>query len=64
MWLIGLFAIVLWIPLIIVAFRIRILQPEIEAAVQTYRCVHERKRRLNGEFHMTLFPESNNGNQE
>lgn len=45
-WVIGLFTIVLGILLIIVALRIRGLQPEIEAVVHTYRHNVEEKRRL------------------
>ncbi len=63
MWLIGLFTIVLGISLIIVAFRIRSLQPEIEAAVQMYRFVYERKRRLKSEIHRALSTQSSNGNE-
>jgi hypothetical protein len=64
MWLIGLFAVVLGILLIIVAFRLRSLQPEIEAAVQKYRGVYEQNRRLKSEIHAVLSHESSNGNQE
>ncbi len=64
MWLIGLFAVVLGILLIIVALRVRSLQPEIEAAVQTYRFVYERKRRLKSEIHKTLSIQSSNGNED
>ncbi len=64
MWLIGLFAIALGILLIIVAFYIRSLQPEIEAAVQTYRCVYERKRRLKSEIHRALSAQSSNYQQK
>jgi uncharacterized membrane protein HdeD (DUF308 family) len=64
MWLIGLFAIVLGILLIIVAFRIRSLQPDIEAAVQTYRQAYDEKHRLKSEIHEALSRESSNGNEE
>lgn len=45
-WIVGLFAMVLGILLIMVALRVRGLQPEIEAAMQTYRHSVEDKRRL------------------
>ena len=64
MWLIGLSAIVLGILLILVAFRIRSLQPEIEAAVQRYRYAYERKRRLKSGVHEALSRVSSNGNEE
>ena len=64
MWLVGLLAIVLGILLIIFAFRIRSLQPEIEAAVQTYRYVYERKRRSKSEIHKALSRVSSNGSEE
>ena len=44
-WIIGFFALVLGILLIIVALRARGLQPEIEVAVHTYRHILEEKRR-------------------
>ena len=64
MWLVGILALVMGILLIIIAFRIRSLQPEIEAAVQTYRYVYERKRRLKSEIHKALSHVSTNGNEE
>jgi uncharacterized protein (DUF58 family) len=45
-WVIGLFAMVLGILLIMVALRVRGLQSEIEVAVHTYRYSVEEKRRL------------------
>ena len=45
-WVIGLFAMVLGILLIMVALRVRGLQSEIEVAVHTYRHSVEEKRRL------------------
>jgi len=62
-WVIGLFAFVLGILLIIVALRIRGLQPEIEAAVQTYRHILEEKRRLKSNFRKELFRERNSGSE-
>ena len=63
MWLIGLFAIVLGILLVIVASRIRSLQPEIEAAVQMYKHGYDEKRRLKSELHQALSRDSRSGNQ-
>ena len=63
MWVIGLFAIVLGILLNIVAFRIRSLQPDIEAAVQTYGNVYDEKRRLNSEIHQALSGGSSSKNE-
>ena len=62
-WIIGLFAIVLGILLIIVALRIRGLQPEIEAAMQTYRHILEEKHRLKSNFRKELFRERNSGSE-
>ena len=63
MWLIGLFTIVLGILLNTVTRRIRSLQPEIEAAVQTYRNVYDEKRRLNSEIHQALSGGSSSRNE-
>ena len=53
-WVSGLFAIVLGILLIIVAFRVRGLGHEIEAAVLTYSHILEEKRRLKSKLHKEL----------
>jgi hypothetical protein len=62
-WVIGLFAIALGILLIIVAIRVRGLQPEIEVAMQTYRHILEKKRRLKSNFRKELFRERNSGSE-
>jgi hypothetical protein len=64
-WVIGLFAIALGILLIIVALRIRGLQPEIEAAMQTYMHILEEKHRMKSSFlkEQELVRERNSGSE-